>query len=339
MNHLIVGLGGTGGKIIRSFRKQIFVEFRSEAPDGASVRYLYIDSSDELMGHDNPTWKVLGMSVQLAHGSQLLTTGENLAARLEDINNYPGIKPWIGRQEVWAEILGSIVGAALGGQKRRLGRFLFACKADVFRNQIQSLVRDLQSNGQAEVTFHVVAGLAGGTGSGSIIDVLAQIRDVYSDSRRYRILAYVLLPDQHPNPNWDTGNYHSNGYAALQELNALSTTAYKPWDVTGIHERLQLRDAFNGAYVFGNENENGYQADVDRELPSIVADFLFQKIVIASKVGWRSLERMENAENGDGTPETAPGQRIGERSKRFLTFGIKRVAIPEELESDEFSVS
>src|SRR5262249_4380715 len=56
----------------------------------------------------------------------------------------------------------------------------------------------------------------------------------------------------------------------------------------------------------------------------------FQKIVVASKVGWRSLERMENAENGDGTPETSPGVRIGERSKRFLSFGIKRIAIPEE---------
>ena len=39
---------------------------------------------------------------------------------------------------------------------------------------------------------------------------------------------------------------------------------------------------------------------------------------------------MENAENGDGTPEARPGSTVGERSKRFLTFGIKRLAIPEE---------
>jgi hypothetical protein len=39
---------------------------------------------------------------------------------------------------------------------------------------------------------------------------------------------------------------------------------------------------------------------------------------------------MENAENGDGTPECLPGSRKGQRSKRFLAFGIKRLAIPEE---------
>ena len=37
---------------------------------------------------------------------------------------------------------------------------------------------------------------------------------------------------------------------------------------------------------------------------------------------------MENA-SGDGTPGKAPGSNVPERSKRFLTFGIKRTAIPE----------
>ena len=64
-NHLLIGLGGTGGKILRSFRKTIFREFRSEQPKGANVRYLYIDSSDEMMKHDDPSWKILGQSVQL----------------------------------------------------------------------------------------------------------------------------------------------------------------------------------------------------------------------------------------------------------------------------------
>ena len=328
MNHVIIGLGGTGGKVIRALRKLIYAEFRQEAPSGVDLAFLYVDSSKEMMAADDPSWKVLGTSVQLPVGSQLLITGEDLSARLENIQTYPGLKPWIGDRAMWGEILGSIVGAALGGQKRRLGRFLFANKVDDFKKQVQSLVRTLQANGDNAITFHVVTGLAGGTGSGSIIDAVAQLRSIYGDPGRHRIVPYLLLPDQFPPPNWDTGNYHANGFAALTELNALSTTAYRPIDVaTG--NRLDLKDAFNGAYVFGNENENGYLADVDKELPGIVAEFLFQKIIVASKVGWRSLERMENAENGDGTPETAPGARTGERSKRFLGFGIKRIAIPE----------
>lgn len=44
-NHLIIGLGGTGAEIIRSFRKTIFQEFRKENPDGANLAYLYVSKN------------------------------------------------------------------------------------------------------------------------------------------------------------------------------------------------------------------------------------------------------------------------------------------------------
>ena len=129
-NHLIIGLGGTGGKIIRSFRKAVFQAFRKEDADGVNLGYLYVDSSAEMMAIDDPSWKILGTSVQLNKRSQLLIQEANLASRLDNIDNYPGIKPWIGDPAQWKDVLGSIIGVTLGGQKRRLGRFLFACKAD-----------------------------------------------------------------------------------------------------------------------------------------------------------------------------------------------------------------
>jgi len=330
-NHLIVGLGGTGGKIIRALRKTIYQEFRKPDPDSVNIGYLYVDSSEEMMAIDDASWKILGTSVQLDKKSQLLIQDQNLGSRLDNINEFPGIKPWIGNPEQWRDILGSIVGKTLGGQKRRLGRFLFACKAANYRTQIQSIVRDLQSSGNSEVTFHVCCGLAGGTGSGSVVDALAQLRDLYPDAKRYRILLYALLPETYPHPNWDTGNYHANGYAALLELNALSVGRYEPVDVTGVKsDRLKLSDPFNGCYVFTNENDNGLTVDVDKEIPGILADFLYQKMIAAGDVSWPVLGRMENAENGDGSAEKTPGANVPERSKRFLTFGIKRLAFPEE---------
>jgi hypothetical protein len=330
-NHLVIGLGGTGGKIIRALRKTIYQEFRKDSPNGVNVGYLYVDSSDEMMRLDDPTWKILGTSVQLDKKSQLLIQDANLGARLDSINEYPGIKPWIGPTEQWRDILGSIVGATLGGQKRRLGRFLFACKVADFKNQVGSIYRDLTRGGSGDVTFHVVTGLAGGTGSGSLIDVISQVRDAYADSRRFKIIVYALLPETFPNPNWDTGNYHANGYAALAELNAASVGRYKPVDISGVKPgRLEPMDPFNGCYVFTNENDNGLTVDVDKQLPGVMADFLYQKIIAAGEVSWPVLGRMENAENGDGSPEKAPGTNTPERAKRFLTFGIKRLAIPED---------
>lgn len=329
MNHLIIGLGGTGGKSIRALRKLILAEQRYSSEVGKNVNFLYVDSSAEMMSQSDPTWKILGKSVQLSPSSQLQITGEDLTSVLNNINNYPGIKGWIGSQVIWKEILGTIIGEALGGQKRRLGRFLFARKIKEFNSQVQSLVQSLQQNGDSNITFHILAGLAGGTGSGCIVDAISQLRNTYQDGKKFRIMPYLLLPDQYPLPNWDTGNYHANGYAALTEINALSTNAYKPIDVSN-GNILTLKDPFNGAYIICNENENGYIAKINTEVPEILAEFLFQKIFVAGVIGLTSITRMENGENGDGTPETSVSSKTGERSKRFLAFGIKRISIPED---------
>jgi len=330
LNHILIGLGGTGGKILRALRKNVFQEFRSNHPKIVNLQYLYIDSSKEMMAVDDVSWRILGESVQLAPRSQLLISGSNLKQVLDNLGGYPNIKPWIGSHEQWKAILNSIVGETLGGQKRRLGRFLFASKGREFKNQIKQLVSELTTGGEASVTFHICSGLAGGTGSGSLLDVIAQIRAIYPESRNFRIVIYALLPEEIPKPNWDTGNYHANGYAALAELNALSTGSYKPCDVAESGNRLQLMDPFNGCYIFSNRNENGLQVDVNNTLPNIVADFLFQKLIAVSNADtMRLFERMENAENGDATPENDPGISGKSRSKRFMTFGIKRLAVPE----------
>ena len=162
-----------------------------------------------------------------------------------------------------------------------------------------------------------------------MLDVVAQIRDRYPDPAEHRIVVYALLPEQHPNPTWEKQNYHANGYAALIELNGLSVGAYHPWDLRGQKGRLESNKTdFNGCYLISNENTNGIQVSVEHSVPQLIADFLFQKIVVSRSTIWAGLSRMENAENGDGLPESPAGEP--ERSKRFLGFGIKRIAIPEE---------
>ena len=345
-NNLLIGLGGTGGKVIRAFRKTIYQEFRENKPDRGHIGYLYVDSSDEYMSIEDPTWKILGRSVQLGENSKVRIKGQNLRPVLDSVDQYPGIQPWIGDRAVWRDVLGSMVGDAAGGQKRRLGRFLLATNVSSFTNTLKAQVDELVKNSQdQDVTFHVCCGLAGGTGSGTVVDIVTQIRNIYqtSSSAKYRIIIYAFLPDERPKPNRDmSGFYHANGYAALRELNALSVGTFKPVDVTAKNPnqlKLDLQDPFNGCYLFSNQNENGYLVDVDKRLPDVIADFLYQKIIALETVQvvgqdehpQSTLGRQENAENGDSSPETSPEDpNVMERSKRFLTFGLKRIAIPEE---------
>lgn len=357
-NHLIIGLGGTGGKTIRAFKRMVYDEYRSkdpviyrreengtisESPHPVKLGYLYVDSDPALMEPNHPSWKVPGDTLQLGKNSQLLIKGANLAGVLENLGAHPNLSPWIGDRAEWRDILDSIVGEALGGQKRRLGRFLFACKAggdsDGFVGRLKDQVQALrQKSGDNAVTFHVCAGLAGGTGSGSFVDVITQIRKLFPEEEN-RVVLYFLLPEAQPPSGWDTGNYHANGYGALMELNSISVQAFHPHDVADAGQRFMFRDAsgnpfspFSGTYLFTNENENGRVLNQEKdELSKMVGSFLFQKIVVANATPWADvLRRMENAENGDGSPESISGTNIPQRSKRFLGFGIKRLIIPEE---------
>ncbi|MEY2883208.1 MAG: hypothetical protein RL490_932, partial [Pseudomonadota bacterium] len=237
---------------------------------------------------------------------------------------------WLGDRAAWGEILQGLAIDAAGGQKRRLGRFLFAMNGQHFCNQVQSLVAGLRNASRADpVTFHLFCGLAGGTGSGAIIDAIAQLRRLYPDANAARIMVYAYLPDMQPPRNWSTGNYHANAYAALKELNALGVGGYAPHDVVGGTGRLNSDFWYNGCYVYSDTNDQGYRAGIDADLPETVADFVFLKTVVARHVQWDDLQRFENSENGNAAPEATPGGK-GQRSVRFLGFGIKRLAFPEE---------
>ncbi len=333
-NHLVIGLGGTGGRIICEFRKKIYEDFRAEDPKGVNLRYLYVDSSDELMKQDLLAWKVLGRSVQLKKDSQLLIKGMGLNTVLNALSSYPGISPWLGDREQFKSILGTMGSENIfGGQKRRLGRFLFACKAPEFRKRVQDHINDMERGGTVATTFHICCGLAGGTGSGTVVDVISQLRDIYPHEA-YRILVYAFLPEEYPHPsNKAKENFHANGYAALAELNALAAGVWQPHDVSGAKQgRLQLQSPFNCCYLFTDVNEAKQRVDVDNELWGIVANFLYQKIVAAARFTWKSLTDQENYENCQEGIEAEKSSDEGrpERSRLFFSFGIKQIAYPEE---------
>lgn len=350
-SHLIIGLGGTGGKIIRELRKRIYQEFRSTEPgNGVHIDYVYVDSSLEDL-NNRSDWKVLGKSVHLGEAQKVDINGIN-ASVLDNINQYPGLRAFMTDDDIRKirldRQMGEIIGSGIGGQRRRLGRLLLANNmANVgdrgnFENIVRAAVKRLQSDsGDENVTFHICAGLAGGTGSGSIIDAIALLRTWYpyvDKPQKYKIRLVVYVPEQTlAYASDDKGYYQANGYAALKEINALSVRDYKPVDVKGetdIYTQkpkrlLENQEAFEACYIYTNINEHGKIKDLKFELPSSVADFLFQSIIVPEIVGdTGKMERLVSNEN-EGAPPEEDAAGCATRSRKFLTFGITRVSYPE----------
>lgn len=59
-NHILIGLGGTGGKVLKAFRKRLFQEFTPEERANLPISFLYVDSSTEMMQAGDITWKYWG---------------------------------------------------------------------------------------------------------------------------------------------------------------------------------------------------------------------------------------------------------------------------------------
>lgn len=347
-NHLIIGLGGTGGKVLREIRKRVYEEFNSNDPsNGVNLDYIYVDSSDDEL-NSRADWKVMGKSVHLHEAQKVSIHGIN-ASMFQNLNMYPGIQCFLNKEDIqlMTSKLGSLITAGLGGQRRRLGRTLLAnnlsvsdSNADFVSRLKQSVQRICSNSGDQSVTFHICAGLAGGTGSGSIIDIISQIRKEFPPqpgSNPYKIYLYLYVPEMAVvTPSHDSGFYQANGYAALLELNALSVGKYFPYDITGqkdiysgeIQRLLQNVNAFEGAYLYSNVNEAGKMLDLANGLPANVADFIFQKTVAIGNDKDAKMGRLEGCENDGAGPENDRANTPS-RSRKFLAFGIKRIEYPE----------
>jgi len=347
-NHLFIGLGGTGGKVLREMRKRVFEEFRSDEPGhNIYIDYIYVDSSEDDL-NDRSKWKVLGKSVHLGDAQKVNIHGIN-SSMFQNINMYPGLQSFLTPNDIriMQDKMGPLVSEGIGGQRRRLGRTLMAnnlsdkSNARNFDAILRGAVNRLQQNsGDNNVTFHVCAGLAGGTGSGSIVDVIAQIRKLFpyqSDTKAYKMNLVIYIPEMNVvTPKHDAGFYQANGYAALQELNAISVGKYNPLDVTGEKDvysgdvqRLLKGESFEVAYVYTNVNEYGKVLDLGNGLPKAVADFLFQ-ITVANTISGDSgeMKRLIGCENEGAGPEAnQAGDKI--RSRKFISFGIQRIEFPE----------
>lgn len=345
-NHIIIGLGGTGGKVIRAFKQRYYEEFHDEkgkGREGVNLDYIYVDSDPKDL---NAKWLYYGNDIGLSNGKKLNINEVN-SESLHNLHNHPRLNAFLSDTDASLfdqdPNLRSVINEGIGGQRRRFGRVLFANKANEFMNLVNNSMNELQNrstSGETAITFHICAGLAGGTGSGSIVDVVSQLasKNKNKDHPEYKIYLYLYVPgsenisDNDPKFKY----YFANGYAALLELNAISAHRYYPVDVTrgrdsqgNIIRLLDGRDAFKVAYLYSETNCKGKKLDRNEKLPHMVGDFIFQRTVAPALVkgGEQELERVIESENaGMGINESSDG-RIS-LATNFLSLGVKRVEVP-----------
>ena len=344
-NHILVGLGGTGGKILRAFKMRMFEEFpTSEERKKQPVSLLYVDSTDEMMpkdGRARADFRVMGQDASFTNNEFLNIKAVDVEHILDHIGNYPSVKGIVENVGAVKSAIGSLGQAA--GQKRRAGRLLFAANAVGYVNSLKDAYFRAQevSGTSNNTTIYIFAGLSGGTGSGSVIDAVVQARKTYPEAK---ILVFAMIPEMNlPKSDMDQGRYYQNGFAAMNEINALQTGRWKPQDVTARGEadlyNDRVKGVADGLTVYSNVNENGLTINSLAELPKIVSDYVFARIfyvndeddVNSDIIRAYNFENMDDfALEFDEAANAGPDGRIPvARTKKVNSFGIKRVIYPE----------
>ncbi len=293
---LYVALGGTGKEVLLLLRRRILETLwnghRVEKLDDFKVAsFLYFDlyqgkaEEEKKTASGNSVEDPLSALVDLPKGDCIQTrmdTGKYLKGR--EIDRFPHVKEWLPAGD-----LRSIRAEDGAGQVRALSRLFFFDDVGKINDAINSKAIALLNNVsnsdalqrlgvevEPQVQVIVVCSVAGGTGSGSFIDMgyLAKsIQSVQLDG----VSLYALLGGAFADLSQRT---RANSYAALMELDYCMQGNPSPPYVSRWTDTLENRAAYPYDNVYLVDSRNlGNQGTGDRgHLYRMIADVLFEDL-------------------------------------------------------------
>ena len=227
---IFVGLGGTGVKaILRA--KQCFVDAYGDVPP--MVAFLAVDTDKAIRD----------LSLPSRSGKEDIKLAENeicfcgiTGSALDIYNNHLTKFQWLPKRNV--KFLSNLKNTG-AGQVRSNGRFLARHNATAISRRVASkvteigqplpigsrFVYDTNKDGVVyPIKVNVVGSVAGGTGSGTMLDMLVLIAKTLKESGlSYSITPWMVLPEvfRHMDPGPASANVYQNAYGAIRELDYL----------------------------------------------------------------------------------------------------------------------
>jgi hypothetical protein len=337
-NHLFIGLGGQGGESIAALRK-VFDQRKEDAKSlhdsGHRWDFLYIDSSRDVMD-SRQNWIHFGKDLRLDEDSSFLYLKED--GRDLDVDALalkPDIAPWIGDKEKLKKFLEGAQGIQGANQRRRLGRILYAISADRIKHAIcEQKIEELTTNG-TQCAIHIFASLAGGTGSGSVVDLVTMLRTRYPNAavvNGFPIFLYLYVTDE-DFKDAKVGYFHQNQYSTLRDLNALACGRLKPTLLGEGHGNAVYGGAEPFTQVLLSSGKNNGSPPKRLKLAKqhqIVAESAFERIF--AYCSGHLDPKSQKPLTGEDLQASFSGEPLGNllRSFRFGSSGMRRWEVPTE---------
>ncbi len=298
---LYIGLGGTGAATLLRVKK-CFIDSYGEIPP--MIGFLAIDTDSA--AYHKEIISNTGKNIKLEQNELLVCTVKNA---LSVYQNNPRQYDWVPADNV--NKLFSIAGQGAGAVRSN-GRFIAYFNYQTIQNYIQTSITqinqhlpetsaysvDTNMNGiEFPMTIHVFSSVAGGTGSGMIVDVLCLINKALNElSLPFDIYPWLVLPEIFHNmmPGSPAmANVKYNTFGALRTLDYLQHIDPKQPAVNFGYTKINT-PLFHYAYLINNYNQAGVAFDKIEDLLDVIAKSAF---LPANRMGDELASPFDNIKN------------------------------------------
>ncbi|MEX8520764.1 MAG: tubulin-like doman-containing protein [Leptothrix sp. (in: b-proteobacteria)] len=320
MNHLMIGLGGTGGRVLAGLRKRLLLQLGSERPAHLALDFLLVDDGTQLGRDNDPLWSVLGHALQLPRRNRLaLDFGPQ--ALSQGLLERPALRRGLGDLASTSELPKTLAAVEGGAGQRRLTHWALSLQLARCRDTIETLSRELRErSGRSATTWHLYCHLGDGIGSGLLPAMLQLLqRQAAESDPASRILVYGVLPQglaTPPEPGAAAGHdvAQAHAYATLLELSALAQ-AGRDEPAAGAHPPADAAapGGFHLCYLSHDTDSRDASHDGGSRTPADaaerLAEFAFQKVAVLGQ-RWSQLVQLESA---------------GSAASRFVGLGLQQL--------------
>ncbi len=337
---ILIGLGGTGAKALQHLRRMLLerlgtvelpgIAFLSIDTDTASVR----PSATEREGR-HPYDELIAFRQE-----ERLDVKANFSSILENMAQHPHIREWWDESIPITKSFNLEKGA---GQLRPLSRLVFfenraeiqqalkRCWARVTAQDLDSQRVDVA----APVRVVLVAGWAGGTGSGMFLDMAALVKTTYTAKSIERHGIFVT-PGVFRGVESEFAKLAANGFAALRELNHYLS---HPFEVQWDHQtQVQVRGLFDRYQLVSGTNCLGQSMAQDHDAYRAIGEMLFLDFAGGPLKSWvegvrinreQYLKSFVSYSYRIDTPDGRTQETHADEWKTaFSSFGIAKIVYP-----------
>lgn len=324
MAHLVrrtvtIGLGGTGLAAVLNVKRRLY-RIYGEIPD--TFKFLVLDTTTPKESMEK------GKVVRLepAEFVQL-----SVKRPRSVIKSNKEVRDWW--TEVPPGVLDSITAGA--GQMRPLGRLALFSNPNRVVSKLRKVMQDVGAitTGRLgdkyrlaanNVIVSVVGSVAGGTGSGTLLDVGFILRDSSSMKPDDKLNAYILLPDIFVGRT-ATKFVEPNAYGAIKELDYILS---RPEDAESENYKLGGEEikvegsVFNVVALVNNMNRSGQTVEQISDLTEFLGTVIF---LSTGSTGDANSDIFDNLEKAIAVQ----GDWYGKKAN-YCSYGVSEIVFPRE---------